>query len=825
MAKSSPIQTSFNAGEFAPEMEGRVDIAKYGSAVRRMENGIPLVQGPCRRRGGTKFVTEVKASANRTWLARFEFNTEQAYVLEFGDLYIRFFTDNGALLEASQNISNITQANPGVLTYVGADPANGDWMYLSGIGGMTQLNGKTVKVANVNAGANTFELDEIDGTNISTLAYTAYTAGGTMARVYSVPTNYAVADLTNADGAFALQMVQSGDVIYMCHPDYPPAKLSRISATSWTWIQWNHFDGGPFDDYDPDQTTTVYASAATGAVTVTASAAIFAATDVGRLFYMEQKKANAITMWETAKVVAAGARRRSDGKTYYTVAGGTTGNVKPTHIAGSAYDGDVGVLWVFEDPGYGWGEITAIGGGGTTATVSVESQLPDQCVLVGNATTRWTFGSWGSVPGYPSHVTFFRNRLVFSRATDRTIWFSVAGDYENFQDRDDAGIVTADMAVTVTVESDESSKIQYIVPGEVLVIGTADGEHVCKEMTDSEPFGPSNVTINRSSKYGSRDVQPVSVGESVLFVQRSGRKLREIVYDSIKGGYQSLDMSIMAPHMVPKGKYIIQMAYQKEPHSIVWVVLSDGALRGFTFNREQYAEPPFGGWHRHTIGGSGIVESVVCVPSPTNDRDDLWMIVRRTVNGNSVRYIEYMKAEYESGDDQEDSFYVDCGLTYDSTPATTISGLRHLEGKTVDVLADGATHPQRTVASGAITLQIAASVVQVGLPCPFKLATLRLEAGAQDGTAQGKTKRINRMVVRLLDTLGGSMGPSETTVDEILFRDGSDPMDSAPDIFTGDKEMPWPGGYEKEGYVWYVNDSPLPATIVAIMPQATTQDR
>jgi hypothetical protein len=284
-------------------------------------------------------------------------------------------------------------------------------------------------------------------------------------------------------------------------------------------------------------------------------------------------------------------------------------------------------------------------------------------------------------------------------------------------------------------------------------------------------------------------------------------------------------MSIMAPHMIGKGKSIVQMSYQKEPHSIVWVVLSDGALRGFTFNREQYADPPFGGWHRHTIGGDGIVESVACVPSMTNDRDDLWMIVRRTVNGNSVRYIERMMPEYETGDTQEDAFYVDCGLTYDGAAATTITGLRHLEGKTVNILADGATHPQRTVSGGAITLQLSASVVQIGLPCDFKLATLRLEAGAQDGTAQGKTKRINRLVVRLLETLGGSMGPSETSVDEILFRSGSDPMDSAPPVFTGDKEVPWRGGYEKEGYIWYVNTDPLPATILAIMPQVTTQDR
>lgn len=791
MARAAPIQTSFNAGEFAPELTGRVDIGKYQSACERLENFIPLVQGPARRRGGTRFVAEVKDSTDRTWLGRFEFNTEQAYVIEFGDQYLRFFTDNGSLLAGSPAAYN------GATAYVVGDLVS-------------------------DAGVNYYCIAATTGNAPPNATYWyAMPATGE----FEMPTPWAVADLTNADGSFALNMVQSGDIIYIVHPDYAPRKLNRFGATTWTITAFEP-DGGPFEDYDPDQATTVYASAATGSVTVTASAAIFVAADVGRLFYIEQKKANAITMWEPAKAVGAGVRRRSAGKTYVSVNAATTGAVKPTHVVGSEYDGDTGVQWTFEDPGYGWGVITAIGGGGTTATVTVQSALPNQAVLVGNATTRWAFGDWCSENGYPSHVTFFRNRLVFARAADRKIWFSVAGDYENFRDRDDGGEVVADMSITLLIESDQSNQIQYMVPSDALIVGTAAGEHVISEQTDSDPFGPANYKVDKVSDYGARGVQPVKVGGQILFVQRSGRKLREITFDALSDGYKSEDMNVLAPHMVPKGVAFRQLAYQKEPYSVIWAARDDGALRGFTYNREQYTEPPYGGWHRHTLGGSGLVESIVCVPSPAGDRDDLWLIVRRTINGATKRYVEYMVAEWESGDAQEDAFYVDCGLTYNGAAATTISGLDHLEGAAVDVLADGATHPQCTVASGSITLSRSASVVQVGLPCPAKLATMKFEAGSRDGTAQGKTQRISRVVLRLMDTLGGSMGPTEANLDAIQFRSASDPMDSAPAVFTGDKSSQgWPGGYEQGSRVWYVNDQPLPATVVAVMPQVVTQDR
>ncbi len=747
MPKVSPMQTSFAGGEIGPMLEGRVDLEDYAQSVRRMEGFIPTVQGPALRCAGTRFVGEVKASANRTWLVRFEFNVEQAYEIEFGNQYIRFY------------------ANHGVVLSLGVP--------------------------------------------------------------YEVATPYLLADLTDAKGNFMLKFVQSGDVIYITHVGeaYSPRKLSRFAATNWTLTEVN-FTGGPFEDVDPDQTITVYASAATGnGITLTASSALFTSSHINGLFYLERKLTDDTPMWETAKAITAGNVRKSDGKFYSAVNSATTGSIKPTHTEGSVYDGNAGVQWTFLHPGFGYVKITAIGGGGTTATANVVKRLPAEVVGSGEATTRWAFGEWSSANGYPSHVTFFRERLVLARASDQKVWASVTGDYENFSDRDDGGVVVADSSISVEIASDQVNRIEWMIPASDLLIGTAGGEFIIRELTKNEPLGPANVTSVQVSGYGSAPVQPVRVGNSILFVQRSGRKVREIAFSADAAnteGYASIDLSVLAPHLVPRGAWITQLAYQQEPHSVVWAVRSDGYLLGCRYNSNRKAVA----WFRRPIGGSAVVESVDCIPHPDGDQDELWLIVRRTINGGVERYVEYMEAEWSSDEDEDDRFYVDSGLTYSGVAATTISGLSHLEGATVDVLVNGAAHPQRTVSGGSITLLRAATTVQIGLPCPAKLFLLRQNAGAADGTSQGKNKRIHTVTMRLLDTLGGKIGPDESSLDIVPFRRGSDSMNAPPPAFTGDiTDIPWPDGYNTDGYICYVNDQPLPATVVAVMPHMVTQDR
>ena len=344
----------------------------------------------------------------------------------------------------------------------------------------------------------------------------------------------------------------------------------------------------------------------------------------------------------------------------------------------------------------------------------------------------------------------------------------------------------------------------------------------------------------------------------------------------------------------------------------------DGALLGMTCQQEQEVR----GWHPHRIGGYSnvdatqfaVVESVVCVPSPDGDRDELWMIVRRYIDGATRRYVDWCEYHHEEGDDPQDAFYLDSGLTLDNTQnatltpgtgadvkgtagvvftagsaifgsgdvgkyihyrynttsvtgkvtwrtavakitaytntthvvctinkafpglsaiaalgwrltVTTVSGLGHLEGQVVQVWADGANHPDRTVTSGAITLQVAASKVHVGLACDAVIQPMPIEAGSADGTAQGKTQRISRCGLRFHETAGCRYGSDETAqLDRVELRSGSSNMDEELPLFTGDKVVSWPAGYEGPAIVTVVADQPGPCTLVAIMPQVTTND-
>jgi hypothetical protein len=476
-----------------------------------------------------------------------------------------------------------------------------------------------------------------------------------------------------------------------------------------------------------------------------------------------------------------------------------------------------GVDWLFLHAGYGWVKIDSIGGGGTTASCTVVSRLPAEVVGTGNATTRWAHSSWSGVEGWPSSVTFFRERLCFARG--QRLWMSISAGFDDFSARNTAGEVAADQAISLEVASGEINDIQWLHPDRELIAGTAGGEFTIGELTNGDPLGPGNIKVQLQSRYGTRGVPPVGSGSSTLFLLRAGTKLREIAYEFAADSYTTKDATTLSEHITKPG--IVDMDYALDPYSVVWCVRSDGLLLGFTWNNEEQVK----GWHRHLVGGAGAVESVAVIPRPDNTGDQVWMVVRRTIGGQTRRFVELMENPWERGQAQADAFYVDSGLTYSGAPATTISGLTHLEGLTVDVLADGAPHPQRVVTSGAITLLRPASKVQVGLPCPPRLLTMRLEAGAQDGTAQGKTKRIHKVTFLLQDTAGILVGATATgALQEIEFRTPADPMDAPPPLFNGDKLVAWPSGYETDARVFVTNDKPTPLTLVAVFPQVVTQD-
>ena len=753
MPKVSPIQNSFNSGEITPLLYGRTDLQNYGNALQEGLNMIPLVQGPWTKRPGTYFCDEVKDSSKATRVVAFKFSTTQAYIIEFGNLYVRFKRNNASINLTGQNITGITQANPAVLTYSGSDTyANGDQVDISGVVGMTQVNNRRFTVANVNTGANTFELSGINSTG-----YTAYSSGGTVSEVYTVTTPYLEADL------FQLKFTQSADVLYITHPSYAPRKLSRTSHTSWTLSTITFLDG-PYLPLNSTSTTIAPSAALGSGITLTASAATFTlVTDVGRVVRIKH--------------------------------GSTWGYARITAVA-STTSATADVVNTF---------------GGTTASAN------------------WRLGLYSDTTGYPSCVTFFQDRLFFGFGNPQRVDGSKSGDYENFAPTATDGTVASDNAVSASFNSYDVQTTRWIVGDEkALLAGTAEGEWVVRASSQSEALSPTNIQATQATSEGSANMQPVRAGKSTLFVQKSGRKVREMAYVYEVDGFLSPDMTAFWEHITLGG--IKEMAFQKEPQSIVWSVRNDGELLGFTYERDQKVLA----WHKHELGGysdSGhtaipIVESVACIPSADGTRDELWMVVKRYVNGGVKRYVEYMTKMWELGDDQEDAFFVDCGLTYDGSSTTTLSGLYHLAGETVTILADGATHPTKTVSStGTITLNRSASKVQVGYGYSGKGKSLRFDAGAADGTSQGKTQRIHRVTFRLHETLGMKIGPDFDNLWEIIFRTSADDTGTAVPLFSGDKSESWDGGYSSDCHVCWEFHQPLPGTVLAVMPQLHTQDR
>jgi len=274
------------------------------------------------------------------------------------------------------------------------------------------------------------------------------------------------------------------------------------------------------------------------------------------------------------------------------------------------------------------------------------------------------------------------------------------------------------------------------------------------------------------------------------------------------------DISILAEHITETG--VIEWAWMGSPYPIIWGVRTDGTLIGCTYVPDQEVV----GWHIHET--DGLVES--CAVIPGEQQDDLYMVVKRTVGEAEKRFIEVMMP-FEFGD-QEDAFFVDCGLTYDSVPATTILGMDHLAGETVSILADGAVVPDQVVASdGSITLDSEASVVQIGLPYTSDLSPMDLEGGSAEGTAQGKKKRIHEVAIRFYETAQGYTGPDADRLDAIIFRDTEDLVGSPSPLFTGDLMVPFRGGHATAGRILIRQDKPLPMTVLNIMPRFTTEDR
>lgn len=673
MPKVADIQPSFNAGEISPRLAARLDFVKYKSGLKTCENLVLLPEGGAMRRSGTRYVAELKSSAVKGRLKRFQYSVTQAYVVEMCAQAMRFFRSQGQITipDTDAAISNGTfptditgwdnrSTGAGSIAH---DATNLDMNLVPGGATASDIGWAEQDVTTTNTNVEhvikfrvvgdpgdkiefrvgTATLGEqiladvekyvgyhcVSFTPTASPFYIGFRNLGTNANktisiddvfiidnaAVEIDTPYAEADLYTIEGP------QSADVLYLFHTSYPTYKLERYGHTTWSLVQvaW---EDGPYLD-ENTTTTTLLPSAATGV---------------------------AINL--------------------------TLSSIKGVNDDRGWLSTDVGRLVRYKDTtNWGWAIIRSI----TSTTIAV-AHVKKDFEAIPTVTTTWRLGAWSGTTGYPQTGSFFEQRLYAAATTEQpqTLWGTQTADFENYKPDDDAGTVAADDALTFTLSADDVNAIRWLsAGGDTLAIGTEGGVWVPK--ASGIVITPLDITIKRQTTSGTAQVQPIRVDNTVLYVQKGKRKLREFVYSFEVDSYVSPDLTRLAQHITYGG--IVEMDYAEEPDSIVWAVRNDGKLLSMTYRREEDVV----GWAKHTIGGSfqsgdAVVESVVTIPGSngsgqtqdSTDRNEIWIIVKRTINSATERYIEFFERDFETGHAQEDAYYLDSMLTLDSP--ITITG-------------------------------------------------------------------------------------------------------------------------------------------------------
>lgn len=672
MPKTTWIQNALNSGELSPYMKGRSDTAQYQAGCEELQNFILRSQGGASRRSGFRFVHACFDHTKRSRMIPFIFGVEQAYTLEFSDLNIRVFKDEGMI----------------------AGPVD-------------------------------------------------------------IVTTYTEAELSD------LQYFQSADTMYLVHPSHPPAKLTRTSHTVWTLSNVS-MDPPPFLS-ENDTTRTMTPSSASGAITITASSAYFAATDVGRWVAIKHS-----TKW-------------------------------------------------------GWAEIT----GFTSTTVVNATTRRDY--NGGGAKKEWKISAFGSAAtvGYPRVGTFHEQRLYYASTpgNPQSIFGSVSGKPDNFTFIDEDGLTLAEHAFTFTLFSKQVNVIRWLSSQRAMMIGTTSQLHSLQATSAFEAITPTNVNVLSASYTPCAAIAAFSVDDAVVFVSRSGEKLFAVGFEVTRDTYVPEELSIFADHIGIGGFEQIDIA--NEPRTTIWAVRADGTLCACTYLRNQKVL----GWHRHVVGGSfaggpAVVESVAVIPAPSGDHDQVWITVKRTINGSTFRSVEFLEQDLKDSDAVEDCFFVDCGLSYDGAAITGPFAVPHLIGQTVQILADGCVLPSQVVpGSGNISISAAASVVHIGLGFTPKLKIMSPETPDAEGSTQAKLRRADHAILRLHRTIGGKVGQDETHLDDLLTREASADMNEATPFYSGDFHQPLDSDSDHEAQVIISHDQPLPITVLAVLLRLNSGER
>lgn len=833
--------TRFNEGRLTPLANDRTDISAHAGGCRQLDNMIPVIYGPVVRRPGTKYIANVKDDNVKSGLIPFIFSSTIAYKLEFSDQIINVYF-NETLVD-----SDI------VSPYLEADLFQLQFRQLADVMWITHPSYKPRKFSRVSP--TEFTLDVIifdngpfierndiennDGVTIAVSGLTIATAstGGGVGT-----DNFTIEGTDNADATTIGALFTANQRFYV-DESTGNDNAYTVNATTPTTVVGTTvtiFANEAISDGTDDGEIMVD----DGTVTLTASQSTFESGHVGALFKITHKRLQTVVKDNVTATGVVGSaidvkgpatllltsnfdavvelQRLEDGtnwETFKTFVSTIDNGVGSSTFQQSINEEADGVQFRVNVTEYTSGTVSvtftvnnstqesifriATFSTGISVTATAVIAAPDNI-----AATRWAEGSWSGVRGYPTSITFYEERAVygFTNLDQQGVWLSETGRFEDFE----AGLKDAD---SFALNLPTANRGRWLGSLETLAAGTTGGEWRVRATTLDAALTPTNFDIKQQTRWGSTDIQAMEVNDAILFIDAVARKVREYTFADQKQKYVAPDLTALAEDITLGG--ITSAAVQTRPDSVIWFTLSDSPyLVSMTYEREQEVVA----WAAHPLGGDGIAESVIVTPGTTEDV--VTLIVRRTINGSTARFIEEMQPR-DWGTDNSDAYFPDAGVI-DTGGDTTIP-IAHLEGETVGVLVDGAVQSAKLVSGGTITIDEAGDTVHAGLLSTYQVSPMRMDFNTQTGKSHGSIVKVHELVVSFLRMSGAQYGDG-TEAKDIDLRT-TEPFGTPPALFTGEKTLPFDGGFTTASNIVISGTTMLPCTVRAIIARTEKTGR
>lgn len=790
-------QTNFTAGEISPMMYGRGDIDRYQNAAKMLENAFPVIYGGARRHFGSLMQAETKNSAKRSRLIPFIFSRDQAYVLEMGEGYIRFYSPDGQLLSGGVPLE---VASP----YLEDDLFEIE--YTQGADSMFLTNQDVQPQRLQRLGATFWQMGNLpfDVMPFKEWGFrpqaSVVISGGTATASASVflPSDVGRSILAGS-GVAEITGYISGSQVSV-------SVTTPFNAVNYAQNEWK-IDGSPQVAVSPSQSKPVGLG-----VQITAHG--------GEVVVSSYSWASGILTLNTAtphglsisdRAVLVGFESVGLNGTYPVASAPSSTQFTIAYSSSVLEGGTLGVVYKYGS-GSAWrpqdvGSFVRINGGliritgYSSATVVTGEIIKEMTSTIAAPPNGWFLEApvWNTVDGYPRAACLHQQRLILagSAGYPRTFWGSKTAEYYDFT----IGTEDAD-AFSFEIGSSESvDQIAHIYSMRRLVLLTYGGEFIGSG-GNGNAITPTNIQVDPQTSYGSNQVKPVRVGSELLFVQRSGRRVRALGYNFDSDAYVADDLSRLAEHITASG--VVDMAYQQEPFTIVWAVRADGVLLSLTYDRGQAVI----GWARKPTDGA--FESVACIPA--GDKDQVWVVVRRTINGMTKRYVERL----------DETVTVDCGIIGNNPAGATVwGGLSHLEGKDVAVVGDGTYRGLYRVSGGQITIDESAVDVSIGLFFAPRIQLLTPMMQTPTGSSAISSLNTSEVTMHFLETASATMNGQL-----VPFRNfGGQLLDQPIPLFTGyhrcENLDEWNRG---ETAVEISQDDPMPFHLLSVIRRLTAND-